>query len=441
MTIATEVWKAWESKVVDGKFPLQKWIGGSDHSAVFLTARGPELQNAVVKLIPASSVNADAQLALWAEVAKLSHSHLIRIFEYGRAQIEGTAVLYVVMESADENLGEVLPVRALSSEETQEVLKYAADVLAFLHRAGFVHGALKPSNILAVGNELKLSSDGIRKPGDRGNKDVSSRYDAPEVPSTGNTQAADMWSLGMVSLAVLTQNEPKNRNAGQPSIVIPQTIAPALRKIIEQCLQTVPTQRCTSNDILAGISSSRSGSVTREAAFRESASSSTPDRSKRWIVIPVLVALLLVAVWAGSRWINHQPAASTTQPQADKTSGAENPPPAAAIPVAPAPQTGTVQGSVLHEAMPEISQSALHTITGRIKVAVQVKVDNAGAVTEAKLTSSGPSQYFSSRALAAAQQWKFTPPSVDGNPKPSEWILRFQFTHRSVQASAGEKTR
>ena len=48
-----ETWKSWEGRVVEGKFPLRQWLGGSDHSAVFLTesANLPS-QKIAIKLIP-----------------------------------------------------------------------------------------------------------------------------------------------------------------------------------------------------------------------------------------------------------------------------------------------------------------------------------------------------------------------------------------------------
>ena len=48
-----ETWKSWEGRVVDGEFPLRQWLGGSDHSAVFLTesANVPSKKTAI-KLIP-----------------------------------------------------------------------------------------------------------------------------------------------------------------------------------------------------------------------------------------------------------------------------------------------------------------------------------------------------------------------------------------------------
>jgi hypothetical protein len=39
MSSLIDISKQWEGRIVDGKFPLQKWLGGSEHSAVFLTER------------------------------------------------------------------------------------------------------------------------------------------------------------------------------------------------------------------------------------------------------------------------------------------------------------------------------------------------------------------------------------------------------------------
>ena len=71
-------------------------------------------------------------------------------------------LLYVVMEYAEENLSEILPQRPLSSAEARDMLPPVLDALAYLHGKGFVQGRLKPSNIMAVADQVKLSSDGLR---------------------------------------------------------------------------------------------------------------------------------------------------------------------------------------------------------------------------------------------------------------------------------------
>ena len=60
----TEAWKQWEGQVVNGKFHLGPYLGGSDHSAVFLTElREREPQKAAIKLIAAASKNAELCLS------------------------------------------------------------------------------------------------------------------------------------------------------------------------------------------------------------------------------------------------------------------------------------------------------------------------------------------------------------------------------------------
>src|ERR1035438_1129407 len=157
-----ESWKAWEGRVVDGRFPLRQWLGGSDHSAVFLTdLRGPASQKAAIKLIETDAGGADRELSRLRSATKLSHPHLIRIFEAGRSPMDGAPVVYVVMELAEEDLSQILPLRPLAPAEVSDLLPPLLDALSYLHEKGFVHSRIKPSNVLAVGDQLKLSTDQV----------------------------------------------------------------------------------------------------------------------------------------------------------------------------------------------------------------------------------------------------------------------------------------
>src|ERR1700738_4327964 len=96
----TEAWKQWEGQVVNGEFHLRQYLGGCENSAVFLTEYGEQQpQKAAIKLIPAlPGKNAELQLSLWWLAAKLSHPHLIRLFQMGRCQLGDMELLYLVME-------------------------------------------------------------------------------------------------------------------------------------------------------------------------------------------------------------------------------------------------------------------------------------------------------------------------------------------------------
>lgn len=434
MSTPIELWKKWEGRVVDDKFQLRKWLGGSDHSAVFLTERtGTESPNAVIKLIPSENLDEHTQLSRWADGAKLSHPHLIRLFESGGCQIDDVRLLYVVMEPAEENLAEILPLRPLSTGEVSEMLEPTAEALAFLQQSGFAHGGIKPSNIMAVNDHLKISADGLRKPGEHAG--TPSAYDAPEVATVGLSPAADVWSLGVTLVAVLTQKEPTLKNGKPGPVAVPERISQPYREVAQQCLQLDPKQRRTASDIISQLRP-RSVPIQPPSAGWVVEARPAQERPKRWVVIPIVVAALFLVTWIGSRFIAHQPSIPAAE-----THPVEQPPVEVPATQSSAPfstkekqsQKGVVRGSVLQQVMPDVSRSAQNTIEGRLKVSVHVLVDTSGNVSEAKVVSSGPSTYFANRALAAARQWKFNPPQADGQPAASEWVLRFQFGRASIQ--------
>ena len=150
----------WVGRVIDGRFTLLQWLGGSESSDVFLTELPDNpTQKAAIKLVPADTVDADAYIAGWAATTTLSHPHLIRLFHTGRCQINSSVLLYAVMEYAEENLSQIIPERPLTPAEAREMLPPVLDALSFLHERSFVHGRLKPSNIMVVDNQLKISWD------------------------------------------------------------------------------------------------------------------------------------------------------------------------------------------------------------------------------------------------------------------------------------------
>jgi len=84
----TETWKQWQGRAIRGSLPLQRYLGGSDHSAVFLSQRGSE--KVAIKLVAADPANAEAQLSRWRLAAKLSDPRLLHIFEAGRDRLDNT---------------------------------------------------------------------------------------------------------------------------------------------------------------------------------------------------------------------------------------------------------------------------------------------------------------------------------------------------------------
>src|SRR6202140_2627152 len=317
----SDKWKQWENQLLDQKFPLLRYLGGSEDCAVFLTERheGERLVKAAIKIIPPAPENAELQLSRWQQAAELSHPHLIPIHETGRFELDGIPLVYVVMECAEENLAQVLPSRALTVAEAREMLESVLDVLAYLHRKGFVHGHIKPANIMASGDELKVSSDALRRAGESlDGPGHETPYDPPEyalgISPVFRTKSAagDVWSLGMTLVETLTQNLPVVRTAEQQDPLFPQTLQEPFLDIARHCLLRHPQHRWTVDQIAARLQGRApilqvqtiSPTVqTPSPAPQRIARSSGPPAKRRSYAMPIAVGCVfsLAAILAGSK--------------------------------------------------------------------------------------------------------------------------------------------
>ncbi|HEY0680725.1 MAG TPA: protein kinase [Steroidobacter sp.] len=256
-----EVWAQWEGQVVGGLFPLRRLLGCSSHSAVFLTEyKAKSIADAAIKFVRAEGPPAKALLAQWEAAAALSHPHLVRLFRGGRVQFDGREYAFVAMEHADQTLAGILRHRPLSAEEVRELLVPTLDALTFLHRRNLVHGQLKPSNFLAVGDELKLASDMIGPAGYRDDPERSS-YDAPERLEHGATTAGDIWSLGTTLVEALTQRSPTDQRY---EMDLPASVPATLVDTVRRCLSPAPASRPSVVELRAEYKAAPSAASTPE---------------------------------------------------------------------------------------------------------------------------------------------------------------------------------
>ena len=490
--IMIEAWKNWEGQMADGKFRLRQYLGGSERGPVFLTEY--DGQKAAIKLIAADAQNAEAQLARWVAAANLAHPHLLRIFQTGRCEVGGARMAYAVTECADEDLSQIIPQRALSPAEAREMLRPVLEALAYIHAKGMVHGHVKPANIMAAGEELKISSDGISGAREtRGERGQPTPYDAPEVGTRGASAAGDVWSLGVTLVEVLTQQLPTWEWKGQEGPELPKAIPAPFGDIARQCLRRDPQQRCTLAQIGARLDpdapalgketrvepravaqpvarAPKVAEVTKAAMPAKPTVAAKPMSAapRRGFAIPTIAigAVALVAVFAAQKlWhrgteTSPEPVASAVEqpdappkaklvaPQPAESIGAKRSEASGAQPVILAPPSkpvaksavgGIARGAVAHQVLPNVPQNALNTIQGSVRVGVRVQVDASGKVVGADLDSAGPSKYFAGLAMKAARDWQFIPPKVDGQGASSEWILRFEFAQDGTKVTPSQK--
>jgi TonB family protein len=443
-----ENWKQFVGQTVAEEIRLREFLGGSEHSAVFLAdypCRNPKA--ATIKLVAEDTPCAERQARSWKLASTVSHPNLIPLLRTGNCHIRGAKFLYGVMEYADEKLSQVISERALTVREATDMLRPALGALAYLHGKGIAHGHLKPANIMASGDRLKLSTDGLQRAGEPISE--PSAYDPPERT---NSPAADMWSLGMSLVEVLTQRLPPWDPRGHSNPVLPASLSGPLLDIAGHCLQRNPKFRWTAGDATRLLDPTTPVRTPQRRA---------PTRVRN-LLVAAIVLIILLATAASVRILSHSPRVTaepspimerTTEtatihhdqpriavaPPPDPTSSVtrtsrETSPRAHAAPPATlqSASAGTSGGAVVHQVVPDVPARALDTIHGTVRVAIRVSVDGSGNVTTATIATPGPSFYFANLALKAAQQWRFAP---DRGPS-RDWTIRFHFTHDGTKAFA-----
>ena len=469
----TDDWtKEWERRIVNGVYPLRRYLGRSNHSVVFLTeCAAQNVSQAAIKILPANPVMAQAQLGHWKRVAALSHPHLIRLLDAGRCQLGGHNFLFVVMDYAEQNLAQILPARPLTADEVRELLPPTLDALTYLHGKNLVQGGLKPPNFLVVGDQLKLASDTIRPAGERTASTAKpSLYDPPEAKKSRIPTAGDLWGLGITLIEALTQVPPAWSREPFEEVPLPANLAPEFVDTIHRCLNRDPDQRPAIAELVAQFSPLAAHPPVTPAPL--TAAAAPPAMNEPLIQTPspqeapehglpgraiALGLITLGVVWTGVHLFHahsnvKQAASITAPPPVVVPPGAPPPavqppvaqPPVAPRPVAPRPvaQPAALQDpqaadaaapAVLHQELPDISSSARQSIRGIIKIAVRVSVDRTGTVVATALANRAASKYFTRTVLEAAKKWQF---SQTPSPASRSWLLHFELTRAGATAHA-----
>jgi hypothetical protein len=438
-------WARWQGHVINDLFPLARYLGGSDHSGVFLTQCAAHFPSQVaVKLIPTTQIAAQARLTRWKKLSALTHPHLLGLFECGGCHLDGSLYLYVVMEYAEQTLAQLLQRRAQTDAEAREMLLPILDALAVLHGQNLVHGGLKPSNILVVGEQLKLASDTIHRVGESiVGSGAPTIYDPPEARHGGASTAGDMWALGVSLSEALALRPPQGLGGSLKAATLPADFSPAFRKIVARSLSTSPQKRPNVAEFMAWLGGQTVASApaaahtpaapkskpkvheptpltTQRPQVASEAKPALPVRTQplKPLVLPaaVLGALVVfVLVWTTVRALISHRAPTHVVPT-----------PAVAEVKLPAPSVSTSAPAVppvaLHEALPDVPQGVLESIRGHINIGVRVIVEPGGSVFAALEDRTSASKRLQRLAIDAAKEWAF-PPAVT----PSRRLMQIQF--------------
>lgn len=278
-----------------GPYKLGAVIRRSPAAAVYETEfcdRNRGTHPAVIKIRELDPAAASAAVRQWRGAMRLDHPHLLHIYDAGTSELNGATAAWAVIERADESLTRVLDQRALSEDEVGAVLRPAADALAYLHRNGYAHGALTPSDVLAIGDQLKLSCDNAIRVSD------------------GGVPAEDIRALGALILEALTER-------GSNSVV--HHPSGRFSELVRHCTDPDPAKRWTAEQLAEYL-----GQKDAAPSPKTAPASAEPQLAGRirkpsrpfpkWIFAGLAAVVLIVLLAAVMRTTNTKPASLPPPP-------------------------------------------------------------------------------------------------------------------------------
>jgi serine/threonine protein kinase len=298
-----------------GPYELLEQAGAGSSGAVFKAVRPPEHEQPfAVKLLES------APPALWLEhmklMARISSPHLCRFVEAGRCADGKSYIVYQFLPG-----GDLEAARARFDEgraPLRTVLRWAIDVLKGLgamHQAGFLHGDVKPSNLMLDAEGRVVVCDFTTLTPLEGALSMDLRNGTPEYlpqdPSELRSPRRDLYALAMTMTGLLTGRLPQSRQEALPSHTDPLLPA-ALDDLVGRALGLAGEPFKSAAEMRRAVESLLSGPEPMAAS-----SLSPPTRRVAWQngtrkapLWPWLVALLMLplGVWARHWQLRSEPA-------------------------------------------------------------------------------------------------------------------------------------
>jgi serine/threonine protein kinase len=185
-------------------------------------------------------------------LAHFTHPHLVRAYETRRR-----GRLVVVLETLPgETLSHLLAQRRtrLPGAEVAILGLHVGSATRYLHRQGWLHLDLKPSNVIVDAGLAKLIDLSLVRPPGPQRAGVGTRpYLSPEQARGGDLgPAADVWGLGALLFETACGEPPFVSTDGDvypqlrrraPATRVLRRLAPELATLIDACLEPAPGDR------------------------------------------------------------------------------------------------------------------------------------------------------------------------------------------------------
>jgi non-specific serine/threonine protein kinase len=217
------------SEALWGRYTIEREIGAGGMALVYLAEDVKHRRQVAIKVLRpelAATIGSDRFLREIEIAARLSHPHILPLFDSGAA---GDLLYYVMPFVPGESLRSRLARQhQLPTEEALRLTREIASALGFAHQQGIVHRDVKPENILVAEGIALVADFGIARAlrSSRGSGEGSTStltmtgialgtpaYMSPEQFTADEVDGrSDLYSLGCVLFEMLAGEPPFTAN-------------------------------------------------------------------------------------------------------------------------------------------------------------------------------------------------------------------------------------
>jgi serine/threonine protein kinase len=195
---------------------------------------------------------------------RLTHPHIVRAYE----TLEEPSAILILETLTGATVARLIDERRrFHLNDVVFLGLHLASAMHYLHRHGFLHLDLKPSNIICDSGLAKVIDLSIARPPGTGRKGAGTRqYMAPEqARGDAITPATDAWGIGAVLFEVITSHPPFRAFADRSKcdqlerradrVRTQRRVPAALASAVDSCLEPQPHQRPTVDDLMKSLAS------------------------------------------------------------------------------------------------------------------------------------------------------------------------------------------
>jgi serine/threonine-protein kinase len=267
-----------------GRYSIGRKLGEGGMAVVFLARDERHDRNVALKVLRptlASEISAERFLRKIRIAAKLTHPHILPLYDSGEAD---GFLFYVMPTMEGRSLRERLDKEPqLPLDEAIRIAQEVASALDYAHRHGVIHRDIKPENILLHEGAAMLADFGIGKAVSSAERDITltgmaigtPAYMSPEQASAESEVdgRSDLYSLGCVLYEMLSGEPPytgptaqaviaKRLGAPVPHVKVVRDVAEPVDAVVTRALARTPVDRFASAaEFAAALRDAESGTL------------------------------------------------------------------------------------------------------------------------------------------------------------------------------------